>query len=463
MYCIVDIETTGGKPRFCRIIEIAIYKWSNGEIVEEFQSLVNPETEIPPFIQQLTGIKNKDVINAPTFSQISHRVEEILLNSIFVAHNVNFDYSIVRRELQEEGIILDMQKLCTVELSQKVIPGKESYSLGKLCKSLNIEVENRHRAAGDALATTKLLELLIENGAQEEIERSLENRNWKKSLPSHMSVEDINSLPRESGLIYMHNDKGKCLFLKDSNDIQQTMVQLILTSKKNQRKKQLLKASADIDFEIIDQELIRLISKHEALYKIRPKYNRIPRLSSKSVGLFAGLNNNGFPFFYVAPLSSSNSAEPLGIYKEEASAYQSIRRRIKANLLCDTFHLENQEITACNRYKSNACSGACTGKVSVQDYQRIFEKAVEHYKKIEDNMLVIEKVNGTDEVGVIYFKNRRLIGWNVLAPEFVSDSTMLLESMKPLKPSHYLDEKAKQIIRNQKHRLKLIPIREENS
>ncbi|HCQ29476.1 MAG TPA: DNA polymerase III subunit epsilon [Flavobacteriales bacterium] len=163
MYAIVDIETTGGNHKSGRITEIAVYEYDNGRITELFQSLVNPECSIPPFVQNLTGITNKMVAKAPVFEEISEELYEVLNSRIFVAHNVSFDYNFIKtsfnRFAQQE---FNVPYVCTIQLSRKILPGYGSYGLGKLCKEIGIEINGRHRAAGDALATAKLFDILMQ-------------------------------------------------------------------------------------------------------------------------------------------------------------------------------------------------------------------------------------------------------------------------------------------------------------
>jgi DNA polymerase-3 subunit epsilon len=156
MYAIVDIETTGGHANSNGITEIAIYIFDGDKVVDEFVSLVNPQYPIPPFLESYTGITNQMVQRAPKFNQIAPKVFELLKDNIFIAHNVNFDYSFIHYQLQQNGFDLNTDKLCTVRLSRKVFPGYKSYSLGNICGALGIPVHNRHRAAGDAIATVKL-------------------------------------------------------------------------------------------------------------------------------------------------------------------------------------------------------------------------------------------------------------------------------------------------------------------
>lgn len=160
MYAIVDIETTGGGGA-ARITEIAVFRHDGARIVDFFHSLVNPQIYIPPFITRLTGIDNEMVRDAPTFGEVQDAVRSMTRDAWFVAHNAKFDYGFIKREFGALDEYFQRDLLCTVQLSRKIFPGLKSYSLGNLCESLEILIENRHRAHGDAEATVKLFEKLL--------------------------------------------------------------------------------------------------------------------------------------------------------------------------------------------------------------------------------------------------------------------------------------------------------------
>lgn len=162
MYAIVDIETTGGSSKTNKITEIAIYIYDGEKVIDSFVSLINPECYIPSFITDITGITNKMVANSPKFYEVAKQIVEITSNRTFVAHNVNFDYNFIKKEFKELGYDFNRKKICTVQMSRKYLPGHKSYSLGKICKELGIEIKGRHRASGDALATIELFNLILQ-------------------------------------------------------------------------------------------------------------------------------------------------------------------------------------------------------------------------------------------------------------------------------------------------------------
>jgi DNA polymerase III subunit epsilon len=161
MYSVIDIETTGTNNQTGKIIEIAIIIFDGQIANKSFVSLINPECYIPKFITNFTGISNEMVTTAPKFYEIAKQIVEITSNKIFVAHNASFDYNFIRKEFKDLGYDFTRKTLCTVELSRKLLPGHPSYSLGKLCNDLNIKINGRHRAEGDALATVELFKKLL--------------------------------------------------------------------------------------------------------------------------------------------------------------------------------------------------------------------------------------------------------------------------------------------------------------
>lgn len=171
MFAIIDIETTGNSYKYGHITEIAIYQHNGHKITNSFSSLVNPEIDIPFYITKLTGIDNNMVKNAPRFFEIARQVVELTAGRTFVAHNVQFDYKFIKEEFSRLAYSFDRKTLCTVQLARKFLPGYRSYSLGSICNDLGINIEGRHRAAGDALATVKLFEKILLKNEESELKK----------------------------------------------------------------------------------------------------------------------------------------------------------------------------------------------------------------------------------------------------------------------------------------------------
>ncbi len=176
MFAIVDIETTGNSYKYGQITEIAVFQHNGIEITDSFHTLIKPDMDIPYFITRLTGISNEMVQNAPKFYEVAKQIVEYTAGRTFVAHNVHFDYRFLREEYKRLGYEFFRKTLCTVQLSRKLLPGHASYSLGNICGDLNIEINGRHRADGDALATVKLFEILLSKNDKLNTQRAGNNQ-----------------------------------------------------------------------------------------------------------------------------------------------------------------------------------------------------------------------------------------------------------------------------------------------
>ena len=230
MYTIIDLETTGGKFNEESIIEVAAYRFDGNSIKDQFISLVNPQRDIHPYVEKLTGITSKMVKTAPKFHEIAKRVVEITSDSILVAHNAQFDYRILQLEFKRLGYEFSMKSLCTVILSQELLPEQESYKLGRLSRSLGIPLKDRHRASGDALATVELFKILLEKDIEQNIIKKSIIEFPGESMNS-LFKETIESLNNDVGVFYIYNKNKKLIYIDYSKDIKNKVVKLF-TSKK---------------------------------------------------------------------------------------------------------------------------------------------------------------------------------------------------------------------------------------
>lgn len=270
MYAILDIETTGGKFNEEGITEIAIYKYDGHQIIDQFISLVNPEKEIQAFVVRLTGINNKMLKNAPKFHEVAKRIIKITSDCTLVAHNSSFDYRILRTEYSRLGYEFKRNTICTVELSRKLIPDQESYSLGKLCKAIGIPMNDRHRASGDALATVQLFKVLLEKDVHKEIvEDTIKHFDCKKT--SDKLNKFISELPDTRGVYYIHDISGHIIFMNKGENMKlEASKQFLKTTK---RAKKIQERASSITYEETGNELIMNLKYFLELEINNPKFN----------------------------------------------------------------------------------------------------------------------------------------------------------------------------------------------
>ena len=291
MYCILDIETTGGQFNEEGITEIAIYKFDGHEVVDQFISLVNPEIPIQPFVVKLTGINNAMLRSAPKFYEVAKRIIEITEGCIIVAHNASFDYRILRTEFNRLGYDFIKPTLCTVELSKILIPDQLSYSLGKLVRALGIPMADRHRASGDAMATVKLFKMLLAKDTEKEILIGSIKAEIKTGLSPKL-LDIVESLPSKTGIYYIHNEKGNLVYIGKSKNIKKRINQHFTgTSGKS---KKIQREVFAITFEETGSELIALLKESEEIKINKPIYNRAQRKSIFQWALYKEKDSNGY-------------------------------------------------------------------------------------------------------------------------------------------------------------------------
>lgn len=273
VYAIVDIETTGGYAASHGITEIAIYLHDGERVVQHFETLINPQQPIPYYITALTGINNAMVASAPTFEEVAAEIHELLQDAVFVAHNVNFDFSFVKRQLESCGFEVKYKKLCTVRLGRKVFPGLPSYSLGNLCRHLGIGIDNRHRAGGDASATVKLFEHLMANGGQVHVQQMLKKSSAEQWLPIHLSKQDIEQLPQLPGVYYFHDSKHKVIYVGKAVNLRKRVSSHFTNNDAERKRQNLLRNIHRITFTECATELEALVLESAEIKRLWPRYN----------------------------------------------------------------------------------------------------------------------------------------------------------------------------------------------
>lgn len=272
-FAIVDIETTGGYASANGITEIAVYIHNGSKVTRKFETLVNPQQDIPRYITSLTGISNEMVEDAPLFEDIADELYQLLDGKIFVAHNVNFDFSFIKHHFDAVGYELRSNKLCTVRLSKKVFPNQASYSLGNLCRSLEINIENRHRAGGDAMATVKLFEKILDNNGLLHIQQSLKKGSKEQYLPMHLSKDDIDRLPYTPGVYYFHNQKGKVIYVGKAKNLKYRVRSHFAHNGSGRQKQEFVRNIHKISFAECATDLMAHVLETIEIKRLWPPYN----------------------------------------------------------------------------------------------------------------------------------------------------------------------------------------------
>ena len=401
MYTVVDIETTGNGYKGSKITEISIFVFDGKTIVEEFTSLVNPEQNIPPFITNLTGITNAMVRNAPKFYEVAKKVEELTKGTIFVAHNVNFDYNIIQTEFKSLGFDFKRKKLCTVRLSRKIIPGLNSYSLGNICTAENIPINGRHRAKGDAEATTELFRRLIERDDNFIINSFLNPRSRQATLPPLLDKKIVDNLPETFGVYYFKNSNKEVIYVGKANNIKQRVISHFYDKKKKEQTMCL--ETADISFTKTGSELLALLLESSEIKHIYPKYNRAQRRAGEAVGLFSYEDQKGI--IHLAYNRLKLISNPLTKFYNVSEARNYLENLCKEFELCPKYcHLQTN-VSSCFHYQIKECKGVCCNKETAENYNIRVNKAIKSIGIGAENLVIKEKGRSENEVGFVLILN----------------------------------------------------------
>ncbi|WP_405564956.1 exonuclease domain-containing protein [Polaribacter sp. Asnod6-C07] len=395
MYTVVDIETTGNGYKGQKITEISIFVFDGKVVVDEFTSLVNPEQNIPSFITNLTGITNAMVRNAPKFYEIAKKVAEITEDTIFVAHNVNFDYNIIQAEFKSLGFDFKRKKLCTVRLSRKIIPGLNSYSLGNICTDENIPINGRHRAKGDAEATTELFRRLIERDDKFIINSFLNPRSRQATLPPLLDKKVVDNLPETFGVYYFKNLAKEVIYVGKANNIKQRVISHFYDKKKKEQNMCL--ETADISYVKTGSELLALLYESSEIKHIYPKYNRAQRKSGEAIGLFSYEDQIGI--LHLAYNRLKLVPNPLTKYYNVSEVRNHLENLCKEFELCPKYcHLQTN-VSTCFHYQIKECKGICCNKESVEDYNLRVKEAIKSIGIGAENLVIKETGRTNNEIG----------------------------------------------------------------
>lgn len=409
-YTIIDIETTGKD----KITEISILKHNGTNVIDEFTSLVNPEVLIPDYITALTGIDNYMVANAPVFADIADKVIELTEGCIFVAHNVNFDYNIIRNEFKTLGIDFNRRKLCTIRLSRKLLPGHHSYSLGKLCKALDINIQDRHRAKGDADATVILFEMLLAQDNAEAIFNSFLKKSSKEAtLPPHLPSKVFNQIPNASGIYYFKNKKGKIIYVGKAKDLKKRVLGHFYN--KSNKELNLCRETADIDFELSGSETIALLMEDAAIKHHFPLYNQAAKRPPKNYAIFSYIDRQGI--MHLAYNQLKSSPNPIQIFHGIRECRNYLENLCKTYELCPKYCHLQEGVSQCSHYAIHNCHGICRQEEAVSAYNLRVQKAIHQVKNESENLIIEQPGRHPEENAFILIQNGTYKGYGFVEKE----------------------------------------------
>jgi DNA polymerase-3 subunit epsilon len=349
------------------------------------------------------------VENAPRFFEVAKTIIELTEGCTLVAHNARFDYSFIRQEFKSLGYNFKRNLLDTVTLGRKLMPGHRSYSLGNICKDMGITIIGRHRAAGDALATAKLFERLMEKDREANGRPSGLLRNTRLSkLNPNLDISKIDSIPEEPGIYYFYNEKGDLIYIGKSRNLQQR-VRTHLSNNSTNRAMEMRDLIADIDWEVTGSELIALLKESSEIKKNKPVYNRAQRRTGFQWGIFTFTDKNGYINFYYGQLDCDDN--PVSVFTGKERAKSMLSSLVEKYELCQKLTGLYETMGPCFHYHVGVCRGACCGKEPPDIYNERARKATEEFVFTRRNFFIIDKGRDDDERSAIKVVNGKFSGF----------------------------------------------------
>lgn len=410
-FAIVDIETTGDKPVNFKVIEIAIIIHDGEKELDRFHSMVNPEERINPFIARLTGIHDSDVAGAPKFFEIAKKIVEFTKDTVFVAHNVSFDYGVIRREFKRLGYDFRLPHLCTVQTSRILIPGHKSYGLKNITKTLGIKLNNHHRAIDDTEATAQLFEMLWDIDKANELHNFIKHEINPKVLHPSLDLDSLDELPNKTGVYRFYDEKEELIYIGKSIHIRKRIEQHLKNSK-TAKAQEMRERIARIDYQLTGSELIALLQESYLIKKHQPLYNRAQRTTNFSHGLYLHEDQNGYHNLSVKKITLTE--EPLMTFTSVQNGKKYLEYWIEEYGLCQRLsHLHNGT-TACFNYTIKKCEGACVGDESVKDYNKKVNTLMNDLNFNSESFLILDKGRNSKEHGFVFIEEGQYKGYGFI-------------------------------------------------
>ena len=412
MFAIIDIETCGGKYEYRRgrITEICIAIHDGLKVVEKFTTLINPECYISPYFISLSGITNEMVSKAPKFHEIAKTIIDMTEGKIFVAHNVAFDYGFIKDEFAGLGYTYKRETLCTVRLSRKLMPGKLSYSLGKLCESIGIDVQNRHRAEGDVDATIQLFDRLLE---LKSMHPQFKNQGVEDLMTRRIDKIKhyiLDKLPEACGVYYFLNKEQQIIYIgKSVNMYNRAMSHF---NSKESKGKKMLNDLYNVDFVKTGSELVALLHEAQEIKSHKPHYNRMRKADVFTHCIDWFTDYNGIINFKI--VEYENTVNTLVSFVNYATARERIENWIDEYALCLRYcHLTSDE-AICFNHQIKKCNGICAGEEEIAIYNKRAKEIMDSIIFKNEHFALIDHGKTPEERSIILVENGHYVGYGYI-------------------------------------------------
>jgi DNA polymerase-3 subunit epsilon len=410
LYAFVDVETTGASSNYDRVIELAIIRMQDGKILDEFCTVIDPETSLPASITSLTGITQAEIERAPTFISIAQKVHELLKDAIFVAHNARFDYAFIKQELDRAGIKYQAKCLCTVKLSRRLFSKYKKHDLTSIIYRFDFKCENRHRAFSDALVLVDFLKMCEQKFGKEKCAEAFTMVMKRNALPVGLSHEHIDALPESAGVYIFYGEDGDILYIGKSVNIRGRVLSHFADDHRSGKEMRMSQEVTDVEAIETSGELSALLLESHLIKTKQPLYNRKSRHSKELVVVLENINQKGYSELEierVSDLETLNTKNILGIFRSLKQAKTDLNAYAKDFNLCGILLGIEKNKRGCFFFQIGICKGACLEKESALTYNTRLGQAFAH-KRVRSwpfSGPVVIKEQKNQEVGTLFVVN----------------------------------------------------------
>ena len=332
---ILDCETTGGRAKYHRIIEIGLVVIEHGRLIDTWQSFINPETIIPTFIQKLTGIKPNMLNNAPIFGEIADILHEKLENRTLVAHNARFDYSFLKSEFSRIGINYTTKPLCSVKLSRNLYPQFKRHGLSEIIKRFKLNIKNRHRALDDAQMVFDFFAKTSAIYSSQEIEACCKQLLKRTTLPPLIDPQEVNKIPNTAGVYYFYAQNGELLYVGKSINLRNRVLSHFSADYNQSKEFQMCQKTAHVNFETTPSDFGAQIRESHQIKALSPLYNRRLRKARKLYQYKTVIDEDGYMRLATEAVSSSAPSEQqFGLFRSPRQASIQLEKLADQYFLC---------------------------------------------------------------------------------------------------------------------------------
>jgi len=377
---IVDLETTGGHITRDRITEIGVLL-IDGDQVERFSHLVNPGQPIPAFIENMTGISNSMVADAPPFAALAADLLPKLQGRLLLAHNVRFDYGVLKNEFKRVGLHFQSETLCTVKLSRRLYPQYYKHNLDAIIARHQIELPARHRALADAEGVYQFILSASDELGLDTVWQAAQALMAETAPPEGIDAETFDALPDVAGVYWIYDQGGLPLFVGRGSNLRRQVLAHFSGGKR--REAQLAGQAGRIEWRETIGEFSAALFEIIQLKRLRPRLNPKGRMACEACTLLLEMHEDGFlrpRVIATELLVPSAHAQHYGLFRNARDARKALQEIAQAAGLCQSI-LGVERVTSrkgrpCDGRMQGQCKGACIGLETASAHNARVEKAL---------------------------------------------------------------------------------------